>query len=115
MLVRPRILDDKAVGVEHKPRRYPVELLHTARETDTYEIEIPKGYQVDDLPDPVKIDVGFACYESKVQVEGAKLRYWREYVVRDLSVPPEKYGEWVRLQGTIGADESAAAVLKRTQ
>jgi hypothetical protein len=115
MLVRPRVLDDKAVGVEHKPRRYPIELRHTAHETDTYEIEIPKGYQVDDLPDPVKIDVGFASYESKVQVEGSKLRYWREYVVRDLSVPPEKYSEWVRLQGTIGADESAAAVLKRTQ
>jgi len=115
MLVRPRVLDDKAVGVEHKPRRYPLELLNTAHETDTYEIELPKGYQVDDLPDPVKIDVGFASYESKVQVEGSKLRYWREYVVRDLSVPPEKYSEWVRLQGTIGADESAAAVLKRTQ
>jgi hypothetical protein len=115
MLVRPRVLGDKAVGVEHKPRRYPIELLHTAHETDTYEIEIPKGYQVDDLPDPVKIDVGFASYESKLQVDGSKLRYWREYVVRDLSVPPEKYSEWVRLQGTIGADESAAAVFKRTQ
>jgi hypothetical protein len=114
MLVRPRVLDDKAVAVEHKPRRYPIELLHTAHETDTYEIEIPQGYQVDDLPDPVKIDVGFASYESKVQVEGSKLRYSREYVVRDLSVPPDKYSEWVRLQGTIGADESAAAVLKRT-
>lgn len=115
MLVRPRVLDDKSVGVEHKPRRYPLELFRTAHETDTYEIELPQGYQVDDLPDPVKIDVGFASYESKVQVEGSKLRYWREYVVRDLSVPPEKYSEWVRLQGTIGADESAAAVLKRTQ
>lgn len=115
MLVRPRVLDDKSVGVEHKPRHYPIELLHTARETDTYDIEIPKGYQVDDLPDPVKIDVGFASYESKVQVEGSKLRYWREYVVRDLSVPAEKYSEWVRLEGTIGADESAAAVFKRTQ
>lgn len=115
MLVRPRVLDDKAVGVEHKPRRYPIELLQTAHETDIYELEIPKGYQVDDLPDPVKIDVGFASYESKVQAEGSKLRYRREYVIRDLSVPPEKYSEWVRLQGTIGADESAAAVLKRTQ
>ena len=115
MLVRPRVLGDKSAPVEHKPRHYPIELGQTARETDTYEIEIPKGYEIDDLPEPVHIDVGFASYQSKVQVEGSKLRYWREYVVRDLSVPAEKYSEWVRLQGTIGADESAAAVLKRTQ
>jgi Domain of Unknown Function with PDB structure (DUF3857)/Transglutaminase-like superfamily len=115
MLVRSRVLDDKSSYVEHKPRHYSVELAHTTRETDTYEIEIPKEYQVDDIPDPVKIDVGFASYQSKIEVEGLKLRYWREYVVRDLSVPPEKFADWARLQGVIGADEAAAVVLKRVQ
>jgi len=68
---------------------------------------------VDDIPRAVKIDVGFASYESRTEVEGSKLRYWREYVVRDLSVPPEKFADWTRLQGVIGADETAAVVLKR--
>lgn len=115
MLLRPRVLDDKGAYVEHKPRHYPVELKRTARQTDTYEIELPKEYQVDDIPDPVKIDVGFASYQSKIEVEGKKLRYWREYVVRDLSVPPEKFADWAKLQGVIGADETAAVVLKRLQ
>jgi hypothetical protein len=35
--------------------------------------------------------------------------------VRDLSVPAEKFKDWVALQGTIGADEAAAVVLKRVQ
>jgi hypothetical protein len=115
MLVRSRVLDDKSSYVEHKPRRYPVELGQTAHETDTYEIQIPKEYRVDDIPDPVKIDVGFASYQSKIEVEGSKLRYWREYVVRDLSVPPEKFADWARLQGVIGADEAADVVLKKVQ
>jgi hypothetical protein len=113
MLLRPRVLDEKSSHVEHKPRHYPVELGHTARQTDTYEIEIPKEYQVDDIPDPVKIDVGFASYQSRFEVEGNRVRYWREYVVRDLSVPPEKFADWAKLQGVIGADEAAAVVLKR--
>ncbi|HJX01537.1 MAG TPA: DUF3857 domain-containing protein [Terriglobales bacterium] len=113
MLVRPRVLGESSVSVEHKPRHYSVELAETKREIDSYEIEIPKGYAVDDIPDPAKIDVGFASYQSKFEVDGAKLHYWREYIVRDLSVPPEKFVDWVRLQGVIGADESAAAVLKR--
>ena len=112
-MLRPRVLDDKGKNVEHKPRHYPLELGSTGRETDTYDIELPNGFVVDDIPDPVKIDVGFAAYESKVQVLGAKLRYWRQYTVRELTIPPEKYSDWTKLQGTIGADEAAVAILKR--
>jgi len=115
MLVRPRVLDDKSASVEHKPRHYAVELGATARQTDTYDIEIPKNYRVEDIPDPVKIDVGFASYQSKIEVEGSKLRYWREYIVRELSVPPERFEDWAKLQGAIGADETAAVVLKRAE
>jgi Domain of Unknown Function with PDB structure (DUF3857) len=115
MLVRPRVIGTKSSYVEHKTRHYPIELERTARETDTYEIEIPKEYQIDDVPEPARIDVGFASYQSKIEVEGSKLRYSREYVIRDLSVPAERFSDWVRLQGIIGADESAAVVLKRVQ
>jgi hypothetical protein len=115
MLVRPRVLDSKGSFIEHKPRHYPVELRRTGRETDTFEIELPREYQVDELPDSVDIDVGFASYRSRIEVQGSKLRYWREYVVRELSVPPEKFPDWAKLQGVIGADESAAVILKRVQ
>jgi hypothetical protein len=115
MLVRPRVLDEKSAYVEHKPRHYAIELGATTRQTDTYDIEIPKNYRVEDIPDPVRVDVGFASYQSKIEVEGSKLRYWREYIVRELSVPPEKFDDWVKLQGIIGADESAAVVLKRVE
>ena len=115
LLVRPRVLDEKSTHVERKPRHYPIELDHTTRQTDAYEIEIPSGYQVDDLPSATKIDVGFASYQSKFEAEGNKLRYWREYLVRDVSVAPERFADWVKLQGVIGADENAAAVLKKVQ
>lgn len=115
MLVRPRVFNDESYPVEHKPRQFPIELRRTGKQIDIYEIELPKGYSVDDIPDPVKIDVGFASYQSKVEAQGNKLRYWREYVVKDLSVPPDKYPDWVRLEGAIGADEAAVAVLKRVQ
>jgi transglutaminase-like putative cysteine protease len=116
MLVRPRVLGEKSAYVEQerRPRRYPIELRRTSRETDTYEIEIPQDYKVDDVPDPVKIDVGFASYQSKVEVEGTKIRYWREYVVRDLSVNADHIADWRKLQGVIGSDEASAVVLKRT-
>jgi Domain of Unknown Function with PDB structure (DUF3857)/Transglutaminase-like superfamily len=115
MLVRPRVVGDDSSFVEHKERHYPLELRHTCSRRDVFEIEVPKQYQVDDIPDPVKLDVGFAAYQSRVEVDGSKLRYSRQYILRDFSVPPDKYQDWVRLQGMIGADESAAVVLKRVQ
>lgn len=115
MLVRPRVVGDESSFIEHKPRHYPVDLRRTASRSDVFEIEIPKQYQVDDIPNAVSVDVGFASYRSKVEVDGSKLRYSRQYVIRDLSVPPNRFKDWVNLQGTIGADESAAVVLKRVQ
>jgi hypothetical protein len=113
MLLRARVLDEKGATVEHKPRHYALELGRTTRQTDAYEIEIPEGYLIDDIPDPVRIDVGFASYHSKTEVDGSKLKYSREYVIRNVSVPPEKFSDWAKLQGVIGADESAAVILKR--
>lgn len=114
-LVRPRILGEKVFPVDQKPRHYPIELYSTARESDIYEIEIPQGYKVDDVPDPVKIDMGFASYQSKTEIVGTKLRYSREYVVRDLRVSPESLQDLRKFEGIIGADEMAAAVLTRPQ
>jgi hypothetical protein len=113
MLLRPRVLGEKGFDVERKLRHYPVELEGTSRQTDVYEIEIPQDYKVDDVPDPVKIDVGFASYQSKIEVTGSKLRYSREYVIHDLSVNPDHMADLRKLEGTIGDDEAAAVVLKR--
>lgn len=66
---------------------------------------------MDDVPDPVKIDMGFASYQSKVEIAGTKLRYSREYIVRALDIGPEHLADLLKFEGTIGADEMAAVVL----
>jgi len=114
MLVRPRVVGEKDLGLDFsKPRLYPVELHGSSKESDTYEIELPEGYTVDDIPDPVKIDVGFASYQSKTEIKGQTLSYHREYVVRSVEIDPEKFAQLKAFEGSIGADERAAVVLKR--
>ena len=113
MLVRPRVLGEKSFPLERKPRLLPFQFQRTSRETDTFEIELPKEYTVEDVPDPVKVDAGFATYQSKVEVEGSKVRYWREFVRRDVLIGPERTEEFRKFLGTIGADEAAVVVLKR--
>src|SRR4029077_16029730 len=72
LLVRPRVLGNKGYGfLETKePRKFPIEFDGPARDTDIFEITIPAGYVVDDLPPPVDADYGFASYHSKTEVKG---------------------------------------------
>jgi hypothetical protein len=114
MLVRTRVLGEKSFDLDRrKPRQHAVVFDGSSKETDVYEIELPTGYAVDELPEPAKIDVGFASYESKFEVTGTKLRYSREYMRRSAEIGPERIGDLRKFEGLIGADESASVVLKK--
>jgi hypothetical protein len=113
MLVRPRVMGEKAMALERKPRQLPIQFEDVSRETDTYEFNLPQGYVVDDIPDPVKVDMGFANYQSKIEVSGNKLRYSREFVRREVLLKPDQTETLRKMQGIIGADENVAVVLKR--
>lgn len=114
LLMRPRVLGEKGLAIERKPRHFPFQFEDTSRETDIYEFDLPKEYVVDNVPDPVNVDMGFAAYQSKIEVTAAKLRYTREFVRRDVLIKPDRAEELRKLQEIIRADENAAVVLKRT-
>jgi hypothetical protein len=114
LMVRPRVLGDEAPELDRRSRRtVPIDLRETMQEQDDYSIQLPAGYVVDDLPQPVKIDVGFAAYESSSKVEGNILRYTRTYTVREVTLPANRYADLRRLAETIGSDEQSRAVLKK--
>jgi hypothetical protein len=113
MLVRPRVMGEKALSLERKPRRLPFQFEDASRETDVYEFDLPKEYAIDDVPEPVKVDMGFATYESKIEITGTKLRYSREFVRREVLLKPDQTEALRKMQGIIGADENVAVVLKR--
>jgi hypothetical protein len=117
LLLRPRVLGSHARAVpevmEGKPRAYAIELGHPGRWRDSFDIAIPPGYVVDETPDPVNIDVDFASYHSAVSVKGDLLHYEREYVVRQVEIPPARAADFRHLESIILSDEKSAAVFKK--
>lgn len=113
LLVRPRVVGDLARGLSDKPRTVPISFDGLGVWRDSFEVRIPAGYAVDDVPDPVDLDVGFATYHSEVKAEGDVLRYQRQYVLKKLGLAPADYGELRKLEAAIAADENSAAVLKK--
>jgi hypothetical protein len=117
LLFRPRILGSHARVVndvmEGKQRAYAIELGHPGQWRDSFDIDIPTGYVVDETPDPVEVNVDFASYKSSVSVSGNKLHYEREYVVRQVEIPAAKAADFRKLEGAILEDERGTAVLKK--
>jgi Domain of Unknown Function with PDB structure (DUF3857)/Transglutaminase-like superfamily len=116
LLVRPRVLGVKSSDLleTKEPRQYPVVFDGPSRDMDVFEITMPAGYEIDDLPQPVSADFGFASYHSKAEVSGNVLSYARTFEVKEPSVPMAKMEDLKKLYRIIANDERNTAVLKPT-
>ena len=89
-----------------------MEFEECSRDTDTFEITIPVGYEVDDLPPPVDAEYSFASYHSKTEVKGNVIGYTRTFEVKELSVPVDRVEELRKFYRIIAGDEHNTVVLK---
>jgi len=114
LLVRPRVLGVKSSGLleTKEPRRFPIEFEGPSRDTDSFEIAIPAGYVVDDMPPPVDADYGFASYHSKTEVKDNSIHYTRTLEVKELSVPVARADELKKFYRIVAGDERNTVVLK---
>jgi len=115
LLVPPRVLGSKADDLleDGKKRNFPVEFEAAAVHFDDFQITLPAGYEVDELPDPTKVSYGFGKYKSNTAFENGALRYQREYQVTSVMVPLENMQDLQKFYRQIGHDERNTAVLKR--
>lgn len=116
LLVRPRVVGSDvlpSMDKTGKPRTVPIDLQATGHWHDSYDIELPEGYVVDELPEPVNVDTDFASYHSTISSKGKVLHYERDYKLSQVELPPEKAPEFRKLEGMILADEKATVVLKK--
>ncbi len=113
IMVRPRVFGSYTLPVDHKNRKVAIDLRQTMQGTDSFDIQLPDGYTVDELPDPVKADVGFASYQSSTVLDGRTLHYTRTFTLRQVSLPADKYADLQHFVALIAADEDSRVVLKR--
>jgi hypothetical protein len=113
LMLRPRVFGSYALPVDRKVREVPIDLEQTMQGTDAFDIQLPAGYVVDELPDPVNADFGFASYQSSTQLHGRTLHYSRTFTLRQVSLPADKYTDLQHLAGVIAADEDSRVILKR--
>ena len=116
LMVRPRVLGSEGPALDRKHHReIPIDLRQTMTAKDDFTIQLPEGYVLDELPEPVSVDLGFASYESASKLDGNALHYTRTYTVRQVSLPADRYEDVQKLAAVIENDEQNHAVFKKKQ
>lgn len=117
LLVRPRVFGSETEGFLETPesRQLPIQFDAREHDTDVFDISLPSGYTVDELPPPANADYGFASYHSHTELVGNVLHYARELVIKEADVPAASADQLKVLYRVITNDERMTAVLKRAQ
>ena len=114
LIIRPRVVGDKGSSIlTGKTRKYPIEFEGTTLQSDMFDITLPAGYVVDELPQPVDAKCDYATYKSNVEVKDNVLHYKRVYEVKGVVVPTEKLPEVRDFFHQVAAAEKSSAVLRR--
>jgi hypothetical protein len=93
------------------PRHNPVRL-RRSRRTEDYEITLPAGYVVDDLPAPVDLEYEFGSYHSRTSVINGVLHFSRSIEGKLLEVPATDAPDLRIFFDKILADERGVVTLR---
>ena len=93
-------------------RKHPV-VLGAHAYTETVRVKLPAGFDVDELPDAVKLDATFGSYSTTYAVREGQLHFTRTFVQRASTIPADKYAEVRGFFERIRAAEQSPVVLAK--
>ncbi|MFL6547303.1 MAG: DUF3857 domain-containing transglutaminase family protein [Povalibacter sp.] len=115
LLLRPWVLGSRSSSLleTREARQHPIEFDGPGQYRDSFEISLPEGYDVEDLPDATSLDIGVATYESKTELVGRTIRYSRILEIKQLSVPASNADQLKKFYRNIYGDERRVVALKQ--
>jgi hypothetical protein len=81
--------------------------------TESVKIKLPAGFDVDELPDPVKLDAPFGAYSTTYAVKDGQLHFTRTFTQRAATIPPAQYAAVRAFFQSIRAAEQSPVVLAK--
>ena len=93
-------------------RRSPVILAPNAY-TETVRVRLPAGFNVDEMPDPVKLNTPFGSYTTTCEVKDGQLVFTRTMSLRATTIAVEQYDQVRNFFARIRAAEQSLVVLAK--
>jgi transglutaminase-like putative cysteine protease len=93
-------------------RKHPVVLRANAY-SETVKVQLPAGFAVDEVPDPVKLETAFGSYMTSYEVVNGELVFKRQLSQKATTIPAAQYEAVRKFYESIRAAENAPVVLAR--
>ena len=93
-------------------RKHPVVLRANAY-SETVKVQLPAGFEVDEVPDAVKIETPFGSYMTSYEVVSGELVFKRQLSQHAMTIPAAQYDVVRKFYESIRAAENAPVVLAR--
>lgn len=93
-------------------RKHPIVLRSTAY-SETVRVKLPLGFEVDEMPDAVKLDASFGSYATTYEVKDGQLLFTRKLVQKGVTIPVEQYASVRSFFEKIRSAEQSPVVLAR--
>src|SRR6185369_13929491 len=71
-------------------RKYPI-VLGSSAYAETVSVKLPSGFEVDELPDAIKLDTPFGTYATSYAVKDGQLQFTRSLIVRGATISVSDY------------------------
>jgi hypothetical protein len=113
MVLRPSVLEPvDPLPFNDAKRKYPA-VIAARSWSDTVRVQLPAGFEVDELPDAAKIESPFGTYEAVSKVENGVLTFTRRLVLNPAVVPVEDYAKLKKFADQVGGADQAPLVLAK--
>ena len=113
LVFKPAIVSrNESLGFTETTRQHPV-VLESRSFSETVRVKIPVGFEVDELPDPLKLDTSFGSYKTSYAVKDGELTFTRTLAQRAGTIPAAEYQSVRNFFERIRAAELAPVVLAR--
>src|SRR5262249_51195696 len=91
LVFKPAVVSRReSLSLTEQKRKHPVVLQSNAY-SETVRVKLPAGFEVDEMPDPVKIETPFGAYATNYEVKDGQLIFTRKLVEHAATIPPEQY------------------------
>jgi len=111
LVFKPAIVSRwESLSLTDAARKHPV-VLRPYAYAETTNVKLPATFQVDELPDPVKLEAPFGSYVTSYVVKDGQLEFTRKLVVRAATIPVSDYAKVRGFFEKIRAAEQSPVVL----
>lgn len=113
MVFKPAVVSRReGLALTAQTRKHPVVLRANAY-TETVKVQLPAGFEVDEVPDAVKIETPFGSYVTSYEVNNNQLIFKRKLSQQAATIAPADYETVRKFFESIRAAENSPVVLAK--